>query len=200
MVNNKEQLLELIKESRAQGNDPRVHGNRFLQFDLPGNRRLHVFGDERLPGRGNSCQSVPTTIHDHIYSFVSQILCGELCNKTYDVVPGTTYHRCYGIPNMNILHKSGNETYDVVSTGTYFMKAGSQYFFKSRHYHESLAFEPTLTLMMKTENLDGEMPNVLCPINADPDNKFSRWGHDITMLYSVMQDALDRIDSSINFL
>jgi hypothetical protein len=46
-------------ELRDSDNYPRVHGNGFIQLDLPDGKRLHVW-DEDIPR-----QKVNTSMHDH---------------------------------------------------------------------------------------------------------------------------------------
>ena len=62
---------------KDKGLIPRLHGNGFIQLDLNGKDRLHVWHPD-LPK-----QEFPTPIHDHKFSFKSHILYGELTHIEY---------------------------------------------------------------------------------------------------------------------
>ena len=61
--------------------EPRVHGNGFIQCDLPHRKRLHIWGHPAIPR-----QKVSSPIHDHVFSFASIVLVGRLVNIVYKAV------------------------------------------------------------------------------------------------------------------
>src|SRR5580765_3414507 len=69
-----------VENGRRSGLRPRIHGNGFVQLDLTERRRLHVWGDSRIPRR-----LVPSQIHDHTFSFTSEIVIGQLVHRTIGV-------------------------------------------------------------------------------------------------------------------
>ena len=78
-------IREEIGIARTADRRPRVHGNGFIQLDLTDRRRLHVWGDHRIPR-----QSVPSTIHDHTFSFKSTIILGQLVHREIGIFPDTS--------------------------------------------------------------------------------------------------------------
>ena len=65
---------------RAHGENIRVHGNGFLQLDLPDDCRLHIFAHPALPSQRQS-----THIHDRRFGFGSKVLRGRLVNVCYSL-------------------------------------------------------------------------------------------------------------------
>lgn len=69
-------------QAHARQSRPRVHGNGFIQLDLTDRRRLHIWGDPRIPR-----QRVPSTIHDHTFNFSSRVYRGQIIHREIALEP-----------------------------------------------------------------------------------------------------------------
>jgi hypothetical protein len=175
-----------------EGASVRVHGNGFLQVDLDGARRLHVW-DPGLPR-----QAVPTPIHDHRFSFTSAVVVGTLGHFTYSVVPDLNgYHRVY-CPEARdgedtLLAPRSGLRVTVRTLGELWVPEGGSYDFGAGLFHETRVRALAVTLMEKTEvfNLRAR---VLCPVGMEPDNRFNRndWRGD-AVVQSAYWEAIDRL-------
>lgn len=70
------------KDFTATASQISLHGLGFIQIKLPGNRRLHVWHPD-LPRRSCFAQS---SIHNHRFSFESQVIAGNQVNRRFRVV------------------------------------------------------------------------------------------------------------------
>ena len=154
---------------------PRVHGNGFIQFDVPGhpNARLHVWHPD-VPRQKNS-----TPIHDHTYSFYSTILAGELINITY--LPSYESRGMFlayqAVPRNSedtVLELSSNtpRTLNIVKAKLY--RKGESYFFDAFKFHEAKAVQ-AFTFMNKVDISKGAKPTVYIHKDEKPDNDFDRY-------------------------
>lgn len=173
---------------------PRVHPNGFLQLDLDleGVRRLHVW-DSRLPR-----QSVRTPIHDHAFSFRSEVIAGELTNLTYEVEQndGGDYEfwqRVKGEGEETTLASSG-ERYTIRLGNTAVISAGCEYEFKARDFHDTVCVDGTVTVIEKLGYDKQHQPGVMVPTGLTPDNNFSRSAMSETLLWELLrQDISDSV-------
>lgn len=184
--------IERLNELRASGSIPRVHGNGFIQLDLPDGSRLHVWDD------GIPRQAVNTSKHDHAFGFESKVICGLLTNFVYRVAPAEVGKYVVYIPQR----REGTEDTKLVPTGERVnvevaaikdVPAGSSYTFQPQVFHDTLypRGETTATIMRKTVRLDVE-PRVLVPFGEEPDNEFDREGFDPELLWPFIERALER--------
>lgn len=178
-----------VDELKAKGNRPRVHGNGFIQLDLPNGSRLHVWDDD-IPR-----QSVNTSKHDHAFGFESRVICGTLINIEYEIRKSPTGFYVVHIPQR----KEGTEDTKLVSTGERVVlrvvghrkySAGQSYKFKPLVFHDTWHNGTTATIMTKTTRLDVE-PRVLVPLGQEPDNDFDRDAFDPNLLWPFIERALD---------
>lgn len=180
---------------RKEGSAPRVHGNGFIQLDLDEATRLHVWGDPEIPK-----QKVSTPIHDHVFGFDSLLVVGRLLNIRYDWHP-----RVWG--DMQIYTAHCREGSDTVLEGTgeygYAEPTGIEviewcsrkwkYRMSPYVFHESIATEPTATIITKDGPTRGRVPpRVLAPRRCEPDNDFDRHAFDEDMLWRIVERTLHR--------
>ena len=174
---------------REHGENIRVHGNGFLQLDLPSQNRLHIFSHPDLPA-----QRVSTHIHDHRFAFRSRILRGRLANICYRMVPSRyPTHRIY-----TTKPRIGEDT-ELVDTGIVgelvaimadIHLAGENYPMPPKVFHETMTNELTVTLIEKYNPIEHE-PRILAPIGIKPDNDFTRYDVDPLTLWAIVKDAVD---------
>ncbi len=187
------QLMSLldIDKLKASGEKPRLHGNGFIQLDLPQTRagvkqRLHIW-DTQLPK-----QRVSTQIHNHVFTFSSMVIQGRLINRRVQILPAGER----GNPGTHFLYEAqpgeGQDTKlvplldgcvyadDIESRMHEASGPSSVYSMTSLDYHESISVAPrTATIMRKSIFKDPHVtllmrPRVLVPLYATPDNDFNR--------------------------
>jgi len=180
---------------RKEGATPRVHGNGFIQLDLDEESRLHVWGDPEIPK-----QKVPTPIHDHVFGFESLLLVGRLLNIRYDWHP-----RTWGNMEIYTVHcREGDDT-SLKSTGEFgyaeptsievieWTSPKWRYRMFPHVFHESIATEPTATIIKKDGPTQGATPpRVLVPRRGEPDNNFDRHSFNEDMLWQIIERTLHR--------
>jgi hypothetical protein len=186
-------LKDEVDVANYRGARPRVHGNGFVQLDITTSRRLHVWGDSRIPR-----QSVPSTIHDHTFSFRSRVYLGQLVHREIALVPITSgpYEKYYAVTN-----RGGEDTrllktpvrYEALITQETLLRAGDTYTFEARRFHETVAPWLCVTVIDKdgpTLSQGGPNPNVLVPFGLSPDNTFDRYQTQPDFLWQIIFEAL----------
>jgi hypothetical protein len=190
-------LTDEIRDARNAGRTPRVHPNGFLQLDLEpdrmstdrpiAKRRLHIF-DDRLPR-----QSVRTSVHDHIFDMSSFVLKGTILNDTYVTVPDEE-----GDLEIHQAEAAKGMETNLVSTGhrctlrlkhTEYVYMGESYRFPALTFHDSRHEGVAATIMTKGDTFPLKTPRVLVPVDAEPDNSFSREEQDIPALWTLIEDT-----------
>lgn len=179
-----------------------LHGLGFIQVQLQGNQRLHVWHPE-LPRRRCFEHSA---IHNHRFSFASTVLVGSMLNITY--IPWTTtLDDADGRPvnigkYMTYTHEGPRSTnggrpwtphlqVDFDQTGTDHITAGSEYRMRAYAYHRT---EPrgdgkVATLMRKlSEGNTGASSS--CLIGVEPDTDFDRFQLTPSELWEYVADVL----------
>jgi hypothetical protein len=187
-----QQLYSEALGAKERGVTPRVHGNGFVQLDLTTTRRLHVWGDPRVPR-----QQVPSTIHDHTFSFRSVVYRGQLVHRViglYSDAKGA-YSMYYAVTNHGEdtrLVKT-RERYDAIITAEHLLSEGSSYSFRAGEFHETVAPWLCVTVIDKdgpTLSQGGKNPNVLVPYGLEPDNTFDRYQTRADLLWQVILGAI----------
>lgn len=180
------------------GGAPRVHGNGFVQLDLPGRLRLHVWGDPRVPR-----QSVSTQIHNHVFGFASRVYVGRLVNVTYSRMPDPAgrYRLCEAVcrdgeDTMLVPVLAGSRR-TMTPVRVQAVEEGETYDFPDELYHETLTNQVTVTVIEKrgrtlAERPEGPRPRVFVPHDREPDNSFHRDRCDPWLLWSVVFRALSQ--------
>ncbi|TPN04481.1 hypothetical protein [Mesorhizobium sp. B2-1-2] len=163
-------------EIRAQGSGIRVHGNGFIQIDLPDNKRVNVWGHTAIPR-----QNVATQLHDHRFDFYSFVLRGTMVNATYQAYPSRILPVTHDVYTPQV--REGEDTIlvplgDPLRLTPYHAQvvpAGESYRLPAGMIHETFVNQPTATLMLKGDQRDIPV-RVLCSIGKKPDNDFVRHG------------------------
>lgn len=177
----------------------RVHGNGFIQMDLIGGMRLHVWHPD-IPR-----QKVPTPIHNHRFSFTSRVVAGVIYHQEYSVYalapgyhhqPSEVYHRYtydVGTPKVSALRRADTKTFGLLQGPSKDLRAGETYYFKAGAYHTT---EPTVnggisaTIMWKTGTDEEVEPSVMCQSDKEPDNEFLKFTHNEPWLIDLVKDVL----------
>lgn len=184
--------FDKLKES---GTVPRLHGNGFIQIDLPdGRHRLDIWPKTPL-----QAQTVNTGIHNHKFSFHSKILFGTLYHITFKKNPDPTgeynvYRVIHTKTENTILVKASDRRYALQQTGSYALAAGSSYVFAAGEFHQSENNSLVVTLMSKT-NMKEISALVLCQFDKKPDNDFSRYV-DEKILWGEIKKAFLALDKN----
>jgi hypothetical protein len=176
---------------RAFGTHPRVHGNGFIQIDLPGDRRAHFWGHHAIPR-----QSSATPIHDHRFDFSSRVLRGSIVNVTYYETWGEgrdfeIYTPVFRQGEDTKLEPTGRQIRVEpvrVQMFTPEMTANS-YFSVAGVFHETMVNEPTATLITKGQTYQ-ITPRVLVPLGKQPDNEFTRYDVSESDIWAIVEDIL----------
>jgi len=192
-------LTDEIQTAKNEGRLPRVHPNGFLQLDLEpdrmstgrpiAKRRLHIF-DDSLPR-----QEVRTTVHDHIFDMSSFVVKGTILNDTYVPVPDDD-----GDLEIYQAQEAKCTETNLVPTGkrctlklkkTEYVYMGETYRFPAFAFHDSRHIGVAVTIMTKGTSFPLKTPRVLVPVDALPDNNFSREDQDIDALWELVQRTFD---------
>lgn len=189
-------LWDEIDKARREGRQPRVHPNGFLQLDLDPDpnlpqrkRRLHIF-DDRLPR-----QVVRTSVHDHIFDMGSFVMKGTVINDVYKLVLDEdgefeVYKAQEAKCTETNLVPTGERVRMEIARSTY-IRMGMSYTFPAFEFHDSRHEGVTATIMTKEQVRVGT-PRVLVPVDAEPDNSFSREEQDIDALWALIEETFPR--------
>jgi len=182
--------------------DVRIHGNGFLQAELPDGKKMHVWNkDPDFPR-----QNVSTQVHNHVSPFMSAILYGRLRNIEYQMKPVDNMSKISGkvYAEHEAVVRNGKDT-ELAPTGndfyiggrrTFDFAAGSVYDFPGADwmFHETI---PQTKLVIAVVERRGEKdasrkPIIMVPLGSEPDNEFDRYGH--------QEYALDLYHQVVEFL
>lgn len=154
---------------RTDGEQPRFHGNGFIQLYLSDRARLHIWTPSLPPLRSHNA-----TIHTHRYDMESKVICGLLKHTTYDVEQVTQAWRkptCQIIQLTGASDPTGRKKPGEVLAGRclhtvrheYVMGAGSHYTFKQNLFHSSdNGYDgTTATVFKKTSSNSPEFAKIL---------------------------------------
>lgn len=172
------------------GNEPRLHGNGFIQLDLDDGKRLHVW-DPALEGMG---QMVRTGIHDHRFSYHSLVVYGRQVHQEYRIVVGFDLRvyepqRREGTEDTKLVPSDPSKVPDVraIVGNRLEIPAGFSYTFEAKEFHDSIPLGLTATIMTKTHVDRNHTARVLVPIDEEPDNEFDRESVDKAMLWDSIR-------------
>lgn len=150
--------------------DPALHPNGFIQQELAGGLRLHVWHPD-IP----QAQVRRSPIHDHTFMFESEVVLGELTHETFYVNDARidATHEVYAV--QRVLLVPTTITVRADSSGKQVFKAGRIYNFGGPgNYHDSRGSGLTATIMTKRQIGLAPFSTVLVPIGQEPDNDFRR--------------------------
>lgn len=163
-----------------KGFHPRLHGNGFIQLDLPNGDRLHIW-HPALPRQNTSTQ-----IHNHKFSFRSEVLCGKLTHIHYkletnveDFANGEIYNLYHPVVREKedtVLELSNaNAVFKFHPLQMLVLTEGSSYDFSYAEFHETKAQGFTATIVHKELVVKNFIPSVACRVGSVPDNDFGRY-------------------------
>ncbi len=169
-----------------------LHGLGFVQVQLEGNQRLHVWHPE-LPRRACFEHSA---IHDHRFNFTSRVIVGTQINHAFEM------ERHDDGDFVLYLHEGmrtagGGRPWtpdgcaNMIPDGVYWISAGNDYNTQAYDYHRT---EPggdgrVATIMAKRgEYLDGAHSSCRCGVA--PDTDFDRFQWAPSRLWEVVSDVL----------
>ncbi|WLG49153.1 hypothetical protein [Pseudomonas sp. FP1742] len=169
-----------------------LHGLGFVQVQLEGNQRLHVWHPE-LPRR--TCFE-HSAIHDHRFDFVSRVLVGTQRNIEFRV----DEHRGGG--HILYLHEGARTACggrpwvpdgyaDLVEVADFTVGAGLEYQQRAYHFHRT---EPegdgrVATIMRKGMEYSRGAHST-CLAGIKPDDEFDRFQWSPSQLWEVVSDVL----------
>lgn len=178
--------LTAVKDLGAR---PRVHGNGFIQLDIGGDRRLHIWGHRDLPR-----QRVDTGIHDHTFDFMSSCIVGRVVNVPYTInEAGPHTHKVYEPKPRDGEDTSLHNTEWLVRPTPReisLIPEDSEYLFRAFHFHETFSDRPSATVMFKIRKYQGSRARVLVPVGHEPDNDFNRNNFPDAMLWGIIHEVL----------
>lgn len=177
-----------------------LHGLGFIQVQLQGNQRLHVWHPD-LPRRHCFEHSA---IHNHRFDFTSRVLVGTQINIDFGDIPEGAYHN---VPPTHVLYlhegarsaKGGrpwtpNGKACMTELGRTEIQAGGSYQMKAYHFHRT---EPggngkVATIMAKGwEGQKGAQSS--CRIGIEPDTDFDRFQLTPAQLWMYVIEVLGGI-------
>jgi hypothetical protein len=199
-----EELPVFIREStlsntmlwlREHGTDIRVHGNGFLQLDLPEDWRLHVWGHQALPR-----QAEATPIHDHAFNFESWVLRGRMVNVLHTAVGSAGVSHMWR-PSHYVCHPVFRKWQDtrleptdvqveLLDPDAQVVMQGESYHQTYIDLHETYVNQTTVTLIKKGMRFPDHKVRVLCPIGRKPDNSFTRYDLREEDLWAIVEEAM----------
>lgn len=169
-----------------------LHGLGFIQVQLPGEQRLHVWHPD-LPRR--KCFE-HSSIHDHRFSFISQVLVGSQINVEVEVTPsddGThvaylhegTRQACGGRPWVPQGRVALGEQV------SFEVEAGRRYMVSAYQFHRTIPSGDgrVATIMRKTAEYDRGAQS-LCLAGVEPDTALDRFQWPPERLWAVVTEVL----------
>lgn len=191
-----------VDDLKKTGATPLVHGNGFMQLSLNKDRshRLHIW-HPNMHG-----QNVSTQIHNHTFGFESEVMYGGIINNVFDVIHSDdvteAMHICEAesVPGSEdtILVKIPDGLVDVQLKYTKYITVGKKYYFPPFEYHETIPVGFSATVMRKTITTSGYKARVLCDVDKEPDNDFSRYSLKEDGLWAIVDELLQSLKSKYN--
>ena len=182
-----------LADVKTYGRHIRVHGNGFIQLNMPNNDRIHLFGHPDIPK-----QIQPTPIHDHVFGFESLICSGMMQNIWYTLNETQdkphTHFVCGFTPtpaDKDTFLEPSDVTGFLEKDCQWFGRTGESYHMEPGDLHETIPHGIVVTWMHKTKVIDYK-PRVLCPIGCIPDNRFSRFDFSEKQLWDILLDVLSQ--------
>lgn len=174
-----------------------LHGLGFVQIQLEGHQRMHVWHPE-LPRRACFEHS---SIHNHRFDFDSLVIVGTQINVEFADLPPAA--ACFTRPTHELYIHEGprsacggrpwvpNGTVEMVETHRYAVAAGLSYRMRAYDFHTT---EPggdgkVATILKKFwEGQQGAQSS--CVIGVTPDDDFDRYQWSPAQLWEIVADVL----------
>jgi hypothetical protein len=169
-----------------------LHGLGFVQVQLQGNQRLHVWHPE-LPRRACFEHSA---IHDHRFNFTSRVIVGTQINHTFEIASHDAGEFVLYL-HEGARTAGGGRPWtpdgraDMVRTDSYVIEAGNDYNTLAYEYHRT---EPAgdgrvATIMAKRGEYPGGAHST-CRFGIEPDTDFDRFQWSPARLWEVVADVM----------
>ena len=173
-------------------NEPTLHPNGFVQYDLAPDVRLHIWSP-RLP----EAQVAKTPLHDHTFNFRSLVLCGTLHHDLFTWVPvnNEPSHTLYTArpwltgQDTKLLSLEEHGIMNLLEQREF--PANCEYVFKAGWFHESYADGLTATVCIKTRKHLRESARIAVPFGKEPDNDFSSYqtAENVTLMFELIEEV-----------
>lgn len=174
------------------GDSIRMHGNGFIQLDLPDDHRLHIWHQAL-----GAAQESPTPIHDHTFDFHSKIVGGTLINIVYGV---SSYGRhTHSIYEAVTRERQDTKLVPTAMGGTPYIETmcaferGETYRSVAGMFHATAFVGYAITVIKKGPRNLGMSPRVLVPKGKEPDNLFTRFTYGEKLLWIKLNMAMNEI-------
>lgn len=174
-----------------------LHGLGFIQVQLPGGQRLHVWHPD-LPRRRCFEHSA---IHSHRFDFTSLVLVGTQININYGDIPEGAYHNVWPT-HVLYLHegpRSPNGGRPWTPNGKACMtelereeiKAGNRYYMPAYRFHLTEPGGNGKVATFMTKHSEGQRgAQSSCLIGIEPDTDFDRFQLTPAQLWAYVIDVL----------
>lgn len=169
-----------------------LHGLGFIQVQLPSDQRLHVWHPE-LPRRACFEHSA---VHNHRFSFTSQVLAGKLIDQPHTVIQdeaGTHIAYSHSAPRT----QSGGRPWTPTGKVTLRPHAelhynpGTRYYVEAYAYHLSRPGGDGRVATLLTKHDEGERgAESICKAGIEPDAEFDRFQLSPATLWGYVLEVL----------
>lgn len=170
-----------------------LHGLGFLQLQLQSGKRLHVWHPE-LPRRKCFQHS---QIHDHRFSFVSEVLVGTQINQLWIVKKDRARPSHIGYLHEGPRTKFGNRPWlpdlhvEVEAGNRQVIQAGADYYMPAYIYHSTTPGGDGRVATLMAKRGEGDRgAHSLCAVGVEPDADFDRKQWSLDRLWQIVRDVL----------
>lgn len=185
-------MLALVEAcALAEIGDLRVHGNGFIQMDLPDGRRLDIWGHPDIPRQASA-----TPIHDHSFGFTSECLVGQIVNVEYHLSASRIAPWDYEVLAPVTRHGADTVLERTHETGILRVQSaevvleGESYEMYPWVLHGTFVNEPTATVITREKSDEERQVRVLLRRGREPDNRFTRYDVDPARLLAIVREVL----------
>lgn len=184
--------LPTFDEVYRQGQNIRLHGNRFIQVDMLPLVRMHFWSD-LIP----RAQQRPAPIHSHDYGFESTILSGQLLNIIYRVTEtGRQPHATSNIQLMYDIYTVDRDNGLLVPNALTcvlkahhieYYRAGMSYRMRMGQIHGTAYIGHAITVLHAEPRQPFEI-QVFVPKGVEPDNDYRRDQIPADQLWEIVRE------------
>lgn len=156
--------MTLMDEIKATGAEPVFHGAGFIKLELGLDRYLHVWHPDLPPTIQNG------KIHDHRFSFQSDIVRGDIMHETFSLDAGDDVSVWSPPPAPKAAWYNHGKFY-LRPEGVYSLAAGSRYSFPESTFHRIVPNGIAVTVMEKLRHHD-QQPRIVSNTSQEPEDAF----------------------------
>lgn len=189
-------VARIVRQAQSLRLRPRVHGDGFIQLDLPWlQRRLHGWGHPAIPAREDLVH-----IHDHRFWLHSTVLIGGIRNQVFwlaDDPEGAVQVRIVHRVNPSTSRQGPPYEYPVLRDDKRFrlvlfrehsVGRGESYEHPAGVLHRTVPMGPSITLVEKLYADDSYVPRVITEFGKDFDIELRRDTLSSKALYGILYD------------